>query len=114
VKQLAHRVLVGLPIGYIQTEAAHAFIDAVWDRKVKQYLLMGGSALNEVLNQALRLKAAAWPTARLWKVTRVPTGRPRTPPERRRKTPPRLTLKVLAKWAKGSLTADGWIQEKPC
>jgi hypothetical protein len=21
---------------------------------------------------------------------------------------------VLAKWAEGSLTADGWIQEKPC
>jgi hypothetical protein len=29
-------------------------------------------------------------------------------------TPPRFTLKVLAKWAKGSLSADGWIQEKPC
>jgi hypothetical protein len=29
-------------------------------------------------------------------------------------TPPLFTLKVLAKWAKGSLTADGWIQEKPC
>jgi predicted aspartyl protease len=29
-------------------------------------------------------------------------------------TPPRFALKVLAKWAKGSLTADGWIQEKPC
>jgi predicted aspartyl protease len=29
-------------------------------------------------------------------------------------TPFRFTLKVLAKWAEGSLTADGWIQEKPC
>jgi hypothetical protein len=118
VEQLAHQVLVGLPIGYIQTEAAHAFIDGVRDREVKQHLLMGSDrTLNEALNQALKLeaaKAAAWPTARLWEVTRVPTGRPCTPPERRRKTPPRLTLKVLAKWAKGSLTADGWIQEKPC
>jgi predicted aspartyl protease len=29
-------------------------------------------------------------------------------------TPLRFTLKVLAKWAEGSLTADVWIQEKPC
>jgi hypothetical protein len=29
-------------------------------------------------------------------------------------TTPRFTLKVLAEWAKGSLTADGWTQEKPC
>jgi predicted aspartyl protease len=29
-------------------------------------------------------------------------------------TPRRFTLKVLAEWAKGSLTADGWTQEKPC
>jgi predicted aspartyl protease len=29
-------------------------------------------------------------------------------------TPPRFTVKVLAEWAKGRLTADGWIQEKPC
>jgi hypothetical protein len=29
-------------------------------------------------------------------------------------TPFRFTLKVLAKWTEGSLTADGWIQEKPC
>jgi hypothetical protein len=29
-------------------------------------------------------------------------------------TPPRFTVKVLVEWAKGSLTADGWIQERPC
>jgi hypothetical protein len=29
-------------------------------------------------------------------------------------TPPLFTVKVLAEWAKGILTADGWIQEKPC
>jgi hypothetical protein len=29
-------------------------------------------------------------------------------------TPPRFTIKVLAEWAKGSLTADGWRQERPC
>jgi hypothetical protein len=29
-------------------------------------------------------------------------------------TPPRFTVKVLAEWAEGRLTADGWIQERPC
>jgi hypothetical protein len=29
-------------------------------------------------------------------------------------TPPGFAIKVLAEWAKGSLTADGWIQERPC
>jgi hypothetical protein len=28
--------------------------------------------------------------------------------------PPRFTVKVLAEWAKGTLTTDGWVQEKPC
>jgi hypothetical protein len=90
VEQLVHRVLVGLPIGYIQTEAAHAFINGIRDREVKQHLLMGGDrTLNEALNQALKLeaaKAAAWPTARMREVTRVPTASTRvpTPPERRR------------------------------
>jgi len=32
-------------------------------------------------------------------------------PSRKR---PRYAVKVLAEWAKGSLIADGWIQEKPC
>jgi predicted aspartyl protease len=27
--------------------------------------------------------------------------------------PPRYAVKVLAEWAKGSLIADGWVQEKP-
>jgi hypothetical protein len=43
------------------------------------------------LNQVLRIeaaKAAARPTARLREVTRVPTGRPPTPPERRRNERP--------------------------
>jgi hypothetical protein len=51
---------------------------------VKQHLLLGGACtLNEALNQALRIEAAratAWPTARLREVTRLPTGRPPTPP----------------------------------
>jgi hypothetical protein len=42
VEHLAHRARVGLPVGFIQTEAAHAFNDGVWDREVKQHLLMGG------------------------------------------------------------------------
>jgi hypothetical protein len=159
IERLAHRALVGLPVGYIQTEAAHAFIDGIRDREVKQHLLMGGGrTLNEALNHALKLeaaRAAAWPTARMREVTRVPTARPPTPPERHRSerpvcwwsgqpghlqkycrqrppeevgqdprtrrgvsepsiTPPRFTVKVLAEWAKGRLTADGWIQERPC
>jgi hypothetical protein len=104
---------------------------------------------------ALKLEAAAWPTARTREVTRVPTARPLTPPERHRSEPPvccwcgrlghlqkycrqtlpeemdqdprtrrrlsepsttlpRFTVKVLDEWAKGRLTADGWIQEKTC
>jgi hypothetical protein len=69
VEQLAHRALVGLPEGHIQTEIAHAFIDGIRDREVKQQLLLGDDrTLNEALNQAVKLeaaKAAAWPTARL-------------------------------------------------
>jgi hypothetical protein len=79
VEQLAHRALVGLPEGHIQTEAAHAIIDGIRDREVKQHLLMGGDrTLNEALNQAVKLeaaKAAAWPTARMREVTGVPTTR---------------------------------------
>jgi hypothetical protein len=80
VEQVAHRALVGLPVGYIRTETAHAFIHGIRDREVKQHLLMGGGrTLNEAPNQALKLeaaKAAAWPTARMREVTRVPTARP--------------------------------------
>jgi hypothetical protein len=123
----------------------------IWRDRKKKHLLMGGDrTLNQALNQALKLEAAAWPTARLREVTTVPTARPPTPPERRRSeqpvcwwcgqpdhfqkycrqrppeemgqdpktrrgvsessiTPPRFTIKVLAEWAKGSLTADGLI-----
>jgi hypothetical protein len=42
VEQLAHRAFVGLPADHIQTEAAHAFIDGIRDREVKQQLLLGG------------------------------------------------------------------------
>jgi hypothetical protein len=59
VEQLAHWAL-GLPVGIIQTEAAHA---------MKQRLLMGGDrTLNEALHQAVKLeeaKAAARPPAHL-------------------------------------------------
>jgi hypothetical protein len=89
VEQLAHQALVGLPADHIQTEAAHTFIDGIRDREVKQHLLLGGDyTLNEALNHAVKLEAAAWPTARLREVTRVPTGRPPTPPERRRNERP--------------------------
>jgi hypothetical protein len=41
VEQLAHRALVELPVDHIQTEAAHAFINGIRDREVKQHLLLG-------------------------------------------------------------------------
>jgi hypothetical protein len=76
VEQLAHRALVGLPVAFIQTEAANSFIDGVRDRELKQDLLMGGDrTLNEALNQALNLeaaKAAAGPKARLRELTAAP------------------------------------------
>ena len=43
LEQLAHRALVGLPVAFIQTEAAHAFIDGIRDWEVKQYFLLGGT-----------------------------------------------------------------------
>jgi hypothetical protein len=59
----------GANADHVQTEAAHAFIDGIRDREVKQHLLLGGACmLNEALNQALRIvaaRAAAWPTARM-------------------------------------------------
>jgi hypothetical protein len=88
VEQLAHRALVGLPVGFIQTDTAHAFINEVPDREVKQHLLIGGDrALNEALNQALTLeeaKAAAGPLPRLREVIRAPSGTTPSPPQRRR------------------------------
>jgi hypothetical protein len=58
VEHLAHQALVGLPVGHIQTEAAHVF-SGIRDREMKQHLLMGGDrTLNEALNQALKLEAA--------------------------------------------------------
>jgi hypothetical protein len=87
VEQLVHRALVRLPVGFIQREAAHAFIDGVWDRKVKQHLLMGGDrTLNEALNQAVKLKAAkaaAVPPA--WLPLRKVVGTPAPPTESHRR-----------------------------
>jgi hypothetical protein len=84
VEQLARRVFVGLPVAFIQAQAAYSFIDGVRDREVKQHLLTGGDrALNQVLNQALKLeaaKAAAGPPARLRELTRAP-ARASQPPD---------------------------------
>jgi hypothetical protein len=78
VEQLAYQALVGLPADHIQMEAAHSFIDGIRDREMKQHLLLAGARMfNEALNQALRIeaaRAAAWPTATLREVTKVPTG----------------------------------------
>jgi hypothetical protein len=69
-------------------EAAHAFIDGVRDQEVKQHLLMcSDRALNEVLNQALKMiaaKKATRPPARLREVTSSSAGMTPTPPESRR------------------------------
>jgi hypothetical protein len=35
VEQLAHRALVGLPVDFIQSEAAHSFVDGVKGRELK-------------------------------------------------------------------------------
>jgi hypothetical protein len=90
VRQLAHCAFVGLPVAFIQTEAANSFID-VWDWEVKQHLLTGGGRiLNEALNQALKLeaaKAAAGPPARLREMTGVP-ARANQPSERGRDKQP--------------------------
>jgi hypothetical protein len=41
-------------------EAAHAFVNGIWDREVKQHLLMGRHrTLNEALNQAMKLEAGS-------------------------------------------------------
>jgi hypothetical protein len=76
-EQLTQRVLAGLPVDFIQREAAHEFIDGMRDWEVKQHLLMGGDrSLNEALNQDMKLevKAAAGTPARLTmrQVTTVP------------------------------------------
>jgi hypothetical protein len=92
VEQLSHWSLVGLSVGFIQTEATNAFIDGVRDRKAKLHLLMGGDrTLNEALNQALKLEAAkvaAGPLPRLREVTRAPSGTTTPPPQRRREGRP--------------------------
>jgi hypothetical protein len=91
VEQLAHRALVGLPLTFIQTETAHAFIDGERDRELKQHLLMGGERnLNEALSQAMKLEAAkeaAEPAAKLRGMTRA-TSSSNYPAERRREGRP--------------------------
>jgi len=86
VEQLAHRAFVGLPVAFIQTEAAQSFIHGVRDRELKQHLLMGGDrTLNEALHQALKLeaaKAAAGSPARVRELTDAP-DRASQPPDRR-------------------------------
>jgi hypothetical protein len=66
---LAQRALDGFPVNFIQRKAAHAFVDGVRDREVKQHSLIGGDrSLKEALNQAMTLqasKAAAGIAARL-------------------------------------------------
>jgi hypothetical protein len=51
VEQLAHRALVGLPLDFIQREAAHAVIHGVKYRELKHHLIMGS-------DEALKLEAA--------------------------------------------------------
>jgi hypothetical protein len=82
VEQMARRALVELPVAFVQTGAAHPFIDGLRDWEVKQHLLMGGDrTLNEALNQALKLEAATGPPARLRELTRA-TARAYQPSDR--------------------------------
>ena len=58
MEQLAHRALVGLPVAFFQTGAAHAYIDGIRDRESKQKDLKGGDrTINEALNQAMKVEA---------------------------------------------------------
>jgi hypothetical protein len=56
-------------VDYIQKEATHAFADRVRNQELKQQLFMGGY---RSLNQALKLEAAAGPTATLREVRLEP------------------------------------------
>jgi hypothetical protein len=91
VEQLAHRALVGLPLAFIQTEAAHVFIDGVRDRELKQHLLMGRERnLIEALSRAMKLEAAkeaAGPAAKLLGLTGT-TSSSNYPAEPRREVRP--------------------------
>jgi hypothetical protein len=91
VEKMARRALVGLPVAFMQTGGAHAFIDGLRDWEVKQHLLMTGDrTLNEALNQALKLeaaKAATGPPERLRDLTTA-TARASQPSDRRRKARP--------------------------
>jgi hypothetical protein len=65
VNQLVHQALVRLPVDFIQSKAAHAFVNGVRDQELKLHLLMGGDrSPNKVLNQEA-VKATAGPLARL-------------------------------------------------
>jgi hypothetical protein len=90
--QLVQQAFVGLPADFIQNEAAHAFVDGLRDREVKQHFLMGFQRLlNEALSRALILEAtkvAAGPPVRLRQVTTAPAGTSLIPPERCRNGPP--------------------------
>jgi hypothetical protein len=60
-------------VNFIHREAAHAFVDGMTNKEVKQHFIMGGnSSLNKALNQAQKLEAAkvaARPPTRLREVT---------------------------------------------
>jgi hypothetical protein len=75
VEQLAHWALVWLPADFNQRQAAHAFVDGVIGRKLKQHFLIGcDKLLNEALNQVLKVetaKAAAGSPAWQGEVTRT-------------------------------------------
>lgn len=87
LKQLVHWDHVGLPMDFIQREAAHVFIGGLSIQEVKNHLLMcRGRSLNEALNQTLNLeapKAAVATQSRLTMglVTRVLTRMLRPPAE---------------------------------
>ena len=59
MEQLAHRALVGLPVAFFQTRAAHAYIDGMGDRELKQLLLKAADRIiNEGLYQAMKMEAS--------------------------------------------------------
>jgi hypothetical protein len=75
-EQLAHQALVGLPLHFIQKEAAYAFFSRIRDKEIRQHLLIGGErSLDKTLNQALRLEATKAAHGKGWRTLGITVAR---------------------------------------
>jgi hypothetical protein len=63
-------------VDVIQRKAAHALVDGVTHREVKQHLLMGGDrSLNEALHQVMKAEAVKAAAGTMRGVARIPMER---------------------------------------